>query len=123
MGHRMLAVTATLVGLALSSGTGLAQEVPTTLRQDMPYSQARQILLDAGWQAVFQSPMREQYAPLDYIIGDLGYNEVVDCSGTGMGFCRFEFADAKGHTLAVVTVRNQRDWGGPLLHRWWLEEQ
>jgi hypothetical protein len=118
------ALAGSLMGaIALLPGTSFAQQVPTTLRQGMPYGEARQILIDAGWQAAIQSPMgRPQYAPLNYIIGDLGYHEVVDCSGTGMGFCWFEFVDAYGRTIKVTTTNNQPDWGGPILHRWVLEE-
>lgn len=116
-----LMVSFMMGSIAFLPGIGLAQEVPITLKQKMPYSQARQILIDAGWQAILLSPMREQYAPLDYIIGELGYREVVDCSGTGMGFCRFEFATADGRKLAVVTVNNQRGQE-PMLYRWWIEE-
>jgi hypothetical protein len=117
------ALAGSLMGaIALLPGTASAQEVPTTLRQGMPYGEARQILIDAGWQAEIQSPMRVQYAPLNYIIGELGYLEVVDCSGTGMGFCWFQFADAYGRTINVTTTNNQPDWGGPILHRWVVEE-
>jgi hypothetical protein len=114
-------VTGFMSASMLLSQAGLAQTVPTTLRQEMPYSEARQILLNAAWQAVFSSPNREKYAPLDYIINELGYSEVEDCSGTGMGFCRFEFATADGRKLAVVTINNQRGQQ-PLLYCWWLEE-
>jgi hypothetical protein len=122
MEKTIMTIAGTLVGaIAMLPAIGLAQEVPTALKQEMPYSQARQILTDAGWQAVLLSPNREQYAPLDYLIGELGYSEVVDCSGTGMGFCRFEFATADGRKLAVVTVNNQRGQE-PILYRWWIEE-
>ncbi|UBF24263.1 hypothetical protein K9N68_21440 [Kovacikia minuta CCNUW1] len=51
--------------------------------------------LEAGWQAIELSPNRERFSPMDYIIDQLGYNEVEDCSGTGMGLlsvqlCRCE---------------------------------
>lgn len=118
----IITITGSLISaIALLPTIGLAQEVPTTLRQEIPYSQARQILIDAGWQAVLLSPNREQYAPLDYLIGELGYGEVVDCSGTGMGFCRFEFVDATGRILVVVTVNNQRGQE-PTLYRWSIEQ-
>ena len=111
------------VGAAISSlPTGaIAQEIPTTLRQEMPYAEARQILLDAGWQAVSQSPNRQRSGAMAYLIDDLGYNEVVDCSGTGMGFCAFEFVDTYGHKLSISTVNNQPGQQ-PLLYRWWLAD-
>lgn len=118
---KLMAVIAGLtVGASLLPGITLAQEVPTTLRQGMPYAQARKILLEAGWQAVELSQNRERFSPMDYIIDQLGYNEVEDCSGTGMGYCRFSFADANGRKLAVVTVDNQRGQQ-PKLRRWWID--
>lgn len=116
----MAAIAGLTVGANLLPGITLAQEVPTTLRQGMPYAQARKILLEAGWQAVELSPNRERFSPLDYIIDQLGYNEVEDCSGTGMGYCRFSFADANGRKLAVITVNNQRGQQ-PKLQRWWID--
>lgn len=110
-----------LAAIAAVPIAAIAQEVPTTLRQEMPYAQARQILLDAGWQAVFQSPNRQRFGAMNYLIDELGYNEVVSCSGTGMGFCAFEFVDAYGNKLSISTVNNQ--WGQqPLLYRWWIAE-
>ncbi len=99
----------------------IAQELPSTLRQGMPYAEARQILLDAGWQAAYLSPMRERFGAMDYII-ELGYNEVTSCSGTGMGFCAFEFVDAYGNKLAISTTNNQRGQE-PTLFRWWLVQE
>ncbi|MBD3887328.1 hypothetical protein IFO70_37780 [Phormidium tenue FACHB-886] len=112
---------AAIIAIASIPTVATAQEVPTTLRQEMPYAEARQILLDAGWQAVFQSPNRQRFAAMGYLIDELGYNEVVSCSGTGIGFCAFEFMDAYGNKLAVSTVDNQPGQQ-PLLYRWWLAE-
>ena len=35
-----------------------------------------------------------------------GYTEVVDCSGTGLGLCLFQFQNATGQTLLVTTANN-----------------
>jgi hypothetical protein len=95
----------------------LAQELPTTLRQGMPYAEAREVLLNAGWQAqVF--PNQEQDGVMTYLT-ELGYTEVTACSGTGLGLCAFEFVDADGHKLSVSTANNQRG-EEPTLFRWWL---
>ena len=42
-----------------------------------------------------------------YLFSNRGYQEVVDCSGTGLGLCRFEFRNEKGEMLVVVTANNQ----------------
>ena len=62
-----------------------------------------------------------QSSTLAHLI-EIGYTEFIACSGTDMGFCRFEFAAADGRKLAVVTVNNQQDEDGSTLHRWWLED-
>lgn len=119
---KKLMVAVVVIGLAAFSKVGQAQEIPTTLRQEMPYAQARQILLDAGWQAIYHAPTRQIFAPMDYLINELGYHEVVDCSGTGLGLCLFEFADAYGHRLSISTIRNDPRFGEPTVYAWRLEE-
>jgi hypothetical protein len=47
---------------------------------------------------------------------DGGYNEVVTCSGTGMGFCRFEFTGSGNQKLVVVTGGSKST-----LQKWWQE--
>ena len=115
--HQQFLLIAGTASLALSLPvTALAQPA---LRQGMPYAEARTLLLDAGWQAqAVANP--EQDETMAYLI-ELGYGEVVACSGTGRGFCAFEFIDADGRKLSVSTVNNQRG-EQPTLYRWWLEQ-
>lgn len=87
----------------------------------MPYAAAREILLDAGWQAQNSPAEAEQDAALTYLI-ERGYSEVVSCSGTGLGLCAFEFIDAEGHQLSVSTTHNQPG-EEPVLFRWWLVQE
>lgn len=108
--------------ITVLQGTVQAQEVPR-LRQKMPYAQARKILLNAGWQAI-EIPVLQRdpfRGTVEYIVKGLGYNEVVDCSGTGRGFCRFEFGAADGRKLVVITVNNQRG-RQPILSHWLVEK-
>ncbi|MBD1847496.1 hypothetical protein H6F89_29670 [Cyanobacteria bacterium FACHB-63] len=112
--------------ITLLNGTVHAQEVPL-LKQKMPYSEAREILINAGWQAI-EIPILQRgerfFGAMEYIIKDLGYNEVADCSGTGLGLCRFEFAAADGQKLIVVTAANDRRAKQPvILYRWWVEKE
>ncbi len=118
--HWPNALTASILAFTFV-GKVQAQEIPTTLRQEMPYAEARQILLDAGWQATHHSPRREDGGVVNYLINDLGYYEVEDCSGTGLGLCLFEFADAYGHRLSVSTANNDPRSGGPTVYAWWIE--
>ncbi len=84
-----------------------AQEVPK-LRQGMAYSEARKLLIEGSWQAVF-NPDQVNNSDRGGVIDGLikkGYTEVVDCSGTGLGLCVFKFQNAKGQSLFVRTVNN-----------------
>jgi len=87
--------------------SALAQSVPK-LRQNMTYSQARNLLIQEGWQAVFNTSQvnnPDRGTVIDRFIKK-GYTEVVDCSGTGLGLCLFQFQNATGQTLFVTTANN-----------------
>ena len=96
------------------------QELPK-LKQGMPYSKAREILLEAGWQAIFnqdnlRNPERRSF--LKYFINK-GYNEIADCAGSGLGLCYFQFESAYGEILSVVTANNFDNEEN--LFRWYIE--
>ncbi len=87
--------------------SALAQEVPK-LRQGMTYSEAKKQLIEEGWQAVFNTEQvnnPDRGAVIDRFI-EKGYTEVVDCSGTGLGLCLFQFQNATGQSLLVTTANN-----------------
>jgi hypothetical protein len=71
------------------------------LEKGMSYEQARQLVIDAGWQPL----MTTTDNPNDgtKFLRDRGFNEVSSCSGTGMGFCRFEFTGSGNQKFVVVT--------------------
>ena len=88
----------------------LAQSVPK-LRQGMAYSEVRNLLIEEGWQAVFNpeqvnNPNRSDV--IDRFIEE-GYTEVVDCSGTGLGLCLFQFQNATGQSLLITTANNDSE--------------
>ena len=120
MNQIMNVMATTVITAVLFPTIALTQTIPKTLKQGMPYAQARKTLINAGWQAVELSPNRDRLGAMRYIIDKLGYNEVENCSGTGAGFCRFTFADANGRKLAIVTVNNQPGQQ-PKLQRWWID--
>jgi hypothetical protein len=98
------------------------QELPK-LKQGMPYSKAREMLLEAGWQARFnqdnfRNPERRSF--LKYFINK-GYNEIADCAGSGLGLCYFQFESAYGEILSVVTANNFDNEEN--LFRWYIEEK
>ncbi|MEG4804993.1 hypothetical protein QUB63_30445 [Microcoleus sp. ARI1-B5] len=78
----------------------LSQPLPM-LRQDSPYAEVRQALINAGWQPVSDSYL----SPSDRDRADRsGYPELQACSGTGLGFCSFIFSAANGQKLRVITA-------------------
>ncbi len=76
-------------------------EVP--LIYGKPIDVARKKLADAGWQPVPYSGDRSESMGLDAEIADRGVPEVEVCSGTGFGFCGYNYAGPAG-TLGVTTV-------------------
>jgi len=75
-----------------------------SLRQGMPYSEARELILDSGWQGKNQRWQDiPQSGEINEIYYDNGWREIEDCSGTGMAYCRFEFTNIKNETLVVIT--------------------
>ncbi|WP_310427103.1 hypothetical protein [Chamaesiphon sp. VAR_48_metabat_135_sub] len=95
------------------------------IQQGMPYKEARKILLRQGWQANLpvsngQLPNLENAAIKAAF--ELGFEEIKDCSGTGLGLCRFEFINYKGEQLVVSATRARSDKGKLTVWRWFLEE-
>lgn len=108
----------------VTTGGGVAEREPTTLgdlRQGMLYSEARAVVLAAGWQTE-HVPWQNRYwltqgtdggREQDYV--ERGWDELRTCSGTGRGLCWFEFRDAGGQQLAVQTSGEGDD---PSLSEW-----
>lgn len=75
------------------------------LRQGMGYAQARAILVGAGWQAkMFPWQTAEERCGTGRLDVCRRFSETEACSGTGMGFCRFEFTNAFGKKFVVITA-------------------
>jgi len=69
----------------------------------IPIAKARNLLARQGWKPVTRNRTKDE---IGYAIAGLveqGLTEVDDCSGTGFGFCRFDYTGAAG-TLGVTTV-------------------
>ncbi|TVQ23324.1 MAG: hypothetical protein EA367_02530 [Leptolyngbya sp. DLM2.Bin15] len=82
-------------------------EIPTVF--GLSYHEARELLIEAGWIPLLQSPSYRQQEPSlrsghGQTFWEQGYREVTSCSGTGEGFCRFEFTDPSGRKLIVITA-------------------
>ena len=86
------------------------------LKQGMSYSQARKALLDSGWQATSTrwQDISEYGRENDFYYKN-GWHEVEVCSGTGLGYCLFNFHDADGNKIRVVTAGESND---PVVDNW-----
>jgi hypothetical protein len=80
-------------------------EVPAI--SGLSYHEARKILVKDGWipltQRHFYGATNLQYGT-DKVFWDLGYWELVSCTGTAENFCRFEFSDPSSRKLVVITA-------------------
>jgi len=74
----------------------------------MTYHKARQKLLDEGWIPITQHSLYVKDPNIQSGNGQefwkLGYWEIISCSGTGKGYCRFKFADPSGRGLVIITA-------------------
>jgi hypothetical protein len=74
------------------------------LKEGMPYSKAREIIMNAQWQGKNQKAQNiSEFGEVKRIYFDNGWREIQDCAGTGTAPCRFEFSNSKNETLAVIT--------------------
>jgi hypothetical protein len=96
-----------------------SDQVPK-LKQGMSYAAARKMLINSGWQGIIGSPNSKTFFQYDYIANKLGYYEVDDCSGTGLGLCRFLFTNQNNKRLVIVTANNEV--GKPIVNRWFFEK-
>jgi hypothetical protein len=93
------------------------------LQEQMPYKEARQRLIQQGWQPNLQGEppnLRDQTVKALF---DLGYTEIKDCSGTGEGPCLFEFVNQQGDLLSVTATTGRSQTGERLVRRWWIEKK
>jgi hypothetical protein len=83
----------------------------------MPYSEAREVILDSGWQVQYKHPyqIRELRGLASRMVSEFHYHEFEHCAGTGVGFCRALFFNVYGEKLAIITVNNEQD---PELYDW-----
>jgi hypothetical protein len=87
--------------------------LPINIKQGMEYGQARKVLFKSGWQAV-NANKTPNGAAVCFLVAQMqdwsfsnevacNYYEIVNCSGTGMGYCKMIFYDGNGGFLSVIT--------------------
>ncbi|MGD1853304.1 MAG: hypothetical protein ACFB2W_03555 [Leptolyngbyaceae cyanobacterium] len=92
-------------------------EIITGMEVGMPYAEARALIDPEIW-----GP--KTHPPLDHIstsvqtMRDLGYEEVRDCAGTGLGLCRMEFIEREGLVLVIVVTTSEAE---PRVWAWDVE--
>lgn len=112
-GPLVFGLSAAVAALALTQSVrsgGDSAEAPA-LAANEPIAVVNARLLAAGW-----SPQPEQ-EPLPFERERAGNNlaSLSACSGTGMGFCRYDYQKGK-QMLAVVTVPGRQGEG--VVHSW-----
>ncbi len=68
--------------------------------QGMPYGEARQKMLELGWQVPLINNSQDCQSMVEIC---KNYPEVEACSGTGLGFCLFVFTDSNGKRFKITT--------------------
>ncbi len=91
------------------------------LTENMPYSEARQKLIDQGWQPHTQGDPPNRREQVVRMLLERGYVEVKDCSGTGQAPCRFEFVNNDGELLVVSTIPQDNLNAERVVWRWFIE--
>ncbi|MCP6759562.1 MAG: hypothetical protein NHB32_12515 [Fischerella sp. CENA71] len=92
------------------------------LQEGMPYQKARELLIKQGWQPHTQGePPNLNNTPVKELF-DFGYEEVKDCSGTGVGACLFEFTNQAGELLSVSARLADSNNLKRVVWRWWIEK-
>jgi hypothetical protein len=90
-----------------------AKELTVRIKKEMLYLEAREILINAGWQSVI-AHSTPNGTPICFKVQEQNdeslanseackYKEIDSCSGTGMGFCAMGFFDGKETYLSITT--------------------
>jgi hypothetical protein len=80
--------------------------VPTI--NDMPITHARKALIAAGWTPANHGVPDDHIDEREQALALLGVTEVESCSGTGFGYCSFDYRKGKAK-LGVTTVGDNED--------------
>jgi hypothetical protein len=91
------------------------------LAEKMPYAEARQKLIDQGWMPHVKGTPPNLRDKTVKALFKQGYKEVKDCSGTGLGPCRFEFTNQAGEMLVVSTISQGQPGPDRFVWRWFIE--
>ena len=104
-----------------------ARHVPLPRIGGLIYDDAREMLMQAGWQPFLNHWSKVD--DLDIAFGNgpyfwnKGFHEIQAACPTGLAQCSFEFKDAYENLLIVVTEGEAAEDVGiaPRVRRWWFE--
>jgi hypothetical protein len=95
----------------------------------LTYQEARERLVDAGWQPHRNHWSHAREPDMQYGNGlyfwERGFHEIISASGTGLGHCTFGFVDVYGNKLIVVTageVLEQESWTA-FIWNWYFQRE
>lgn len=98
-----------------STPSSLTGEFPVPRIYDLPYDEARALLIETGWIPARNHHLHGQSVEVQSgngpIFWDRGYWELEACSGTGAAPCVFRFFDPSRRVL-VVTTEGEEDENG-----------
>ncbi len=108
------------------STSHIPDHIPVPNLNNLTYDEARQHLVDAGWQPKMQHWSYSKDINVSFgnglIFWERGYWEIDRCAGTGLANCRFEFMDVNGTLLVVGTIGQEIPKEGihAIVNGWWF---
>ena len=108
-----------LASLILGSfaSTSKADTSSVTLQNGQSIVQANASLTASGWRPAPQRPVLD----FEKTLSGTGLRALASCSGTGPGFCRYDY-QRDGQRLFVVTVADgSRPDKAGIVSQWWTE--
>ena len=92
-------------------------EIIDGMEVGMPYAEARALIDQNIWAPKTYPPVTSVSTTVQ-TMRDLGYEEVQDCAGTGLGLCRMEFIEREGLILVIIVTTSEAE---PMVWSWFLE--
>ena len=92
-------------------------EIITGMEVGMPYAEARTLIDQEIWAPRTYPPLTNVSGSVQTLL-DLGYEEVRDCAGTGLGLCRLEFIEREGLVLVIIITTSETE---PKVWSWGVE--
>jgi hypothetical protein len=112
-------IVTSVAALALQ-GAGAGPPRPP-LRDGLPYTEARSLLIAAGWRPARLQPQPDCQSNAPDRRCRL-FVELRSCSHTGAGLCRFEWRSPQGRLYAVITRNGDPDGRPGLVNTWFRVE-